>query len=64
MFITEVHTKKNHLVQKTCTIPPMITRDILIHSAERVKSGYTQDFILSLHDIIKNISTSGNEFLL
>ena len=42
----------------------MITRDILIHSAERVKSSYTQDFILSLHDIIKNISALDNEFLL
>ncbi|WP_278573874.1 hypothetical protein [Fusobacterium ulcerans] len=56
--------KINHLVQKTCTIPSMITRDILIHSSERIKSSYAQEFILSLHDIIQNISASNNEFLL
>lgn len=56
--------KRNHLVQKICTIPSIITRDILIHSAERVKSNYAQDFILTLHDIIKNMPDSDNEFFL
>lgn len=56
--------KRNHLTQRECADLQIITKDLLIYSAEREQSVYIKNFIKSLKDVIKNISNIDEGFLI
>ena len=56
--------KRNCLVQKECTDLQIITKDILIYSAERRQNSYIKNFISSLKKVIDNIPTIDEGFLI
>ena len=60
----ETKNRIMRIIEQMRYIPNSSARNLRIHSSERIKSSYAQEFILSLHDIIQNISASNNEFLL
>ena len=56
--------KRNRLTQRECTDLQIITKDILIYSAERKQSNYIKNFISSLKKVINNIPTIDEGFLI
>lgn len=56
--------KRNRLTQRECTDLQIITKDILIYSAERKRSNYIKNFISSLKKVINNIPTIDEGFLI
>lgn len=56
--------KRNRLTQRECTDLQIITKDILIYSAERKQSNYIKNFISSLKKVINNIPTINEGFLI
>lgn len=56
--------KRNRLTQRECTDLQIITKDILVYSAERKQSNYIKNFISSLKKVINNIPTIDEGFLI
>ena len=56
--------KRNRLTQRECIDLQIITKDILIYSAERKQSNYIKNFISSLKKVINNIPTIDEGFLI
>lgn len=56
--------KRNHLIQRECIDLEIITKDILIYSPERKQSSHIKKFISSLKDVIHNIPTIDEGFLI
>lgn len=56
--------KRNRLTQREYTDLQIITKDILIYSAERKQSNYIKNFISSLKKVINNIPTINEGFLI
>ena len=56
--------KRNRLTQRECTDLQIITKDILVYSAERKQSNYIKNFISSLKKVINNIPIIDEGFLI
>ena len=56
--------KRNRLTQRECSDLQIITKDILVYSAERKQSNYIKNFISSLKKVINNIPTIDEGFLI
>lgn len=56
--------KRNRLTQRECIDLQIITKDILVYSAERKQSNYIKNFISSLKKVINNIPTIDEGFLI